>query len=138
MKRISRGRYLTLEEAAEYDAVRAAVEADKPEINARIRARMAAHPPVGSANFRLVATHFELPPAATRRGTDAAILIDCWVLLSDQKLSRTTKPLSGPTHASTNRNDRTDWRLRGDGACSSSHSACLAIRSRRIGHGRRV
>ncbi len=44
MKRISRGRYLTPDEAAEYDAVRAAVEAEKAEINARIFARMAAHP----------------------------------------------------------------------------------------------
>jgi hypothetical protein len=55
MKRISRGRYLTPEEAANYDAVRAAVEAEKPEINARILARMAAHPPVGSAHFWRVA-----------------------------------------------------------------------------------
>jgi hypothetical protein len=54
MKRISRGRYLTREEAAKYDAVRAAVEAEKPEINARILARMAGHPSFGSPEFRAV------------------------------------------------------------------------------------
>jgi hypothetical protein len=55
MKRINRGRHLTPDEAAKYDAVRAAVEAEKPEINARILAQMAADPPVGSAHFWRVA-----------------------------------------------------------------------------------
>jgi len=41
MKRITRNRKLTPEEAAEYRAVREQVEREKPEINARIRARMA-------------------------------------------------------------------------------------------------
>jgi nucleoside 2-deoxyribosyltransferase len=41
MKRIIRDRHLTSEEAAKYKAVRDQVEAEKPEINARILARMA-------------------------------------------------------------------------------------------------
>ncbi len=41
MGRVSRNRRLTPEEAAEYNAVREQVEQEKPEINARIRARMA-------------------------------------------------------------------------------------------------
>ena len=42
MKRVTRDRHLTGEEAAKYDAVREEVEQEKPEINARIRRRMAA------------------------------------------------------------------------------------------------
>lgn len=42
MKRITRDRHLTPEEAAEYDAVRKEIEQEKPEINARIRERMSA------------------------------------------------------------------------------------------------
>ena len=42
MKRITRDRHLTREEAGKYDAVREEIEQEKPEINARIRRRMAA------------------------------------------------------------------------------------------------
>lgn len=42
MKRIIRDRMLTPEEAAKYRAIREAIEQEKPEINARIRARLAA------------------------------------------------------------------------------------------------
>ena len=41
MKRITRNRRLTPDEAAKYKAVREEVEQEKPEINARIRQRMA-------------------------------------------------------------------------------------------------
>lgn len=42
MKRITRDRRLTPAEAATYNAIRAGVEQEKPEINTRIRERMAA------------------------------------------------------------------------------------------------
>ena len=42
MKRIVRDRRLTAEEAAKYDALREQIEQEKPEINARIRAQLAA------------------------------------------------------------------------------------------------
>lgn len=42
MRRVSRQRPLTPEEASRYQAVRAEIEREKPEINARIRAQMAA------------------------------------------------------------------------------------------------
>lgn len=42
MKRATRSRHLTPEEAAKYKAIRGAVEAEKPEISARIRSQMAA------------------------------------------------------------------------------------------------
>lgn len=42
MKRIVRDRRLTAEEAAKYDAIREQIEREKPEINARIRAQLAA------------------------------------------------------------------------------------------------
>lgn len=42
MKRITRDRHLTREEAAKYDAIREEIEQEKPEINARVRKRMAA------------------------------------------------------------------------------------------------
>jgi ribosome-binding protein aMBF1 (putative translation factor) len=41
MKRTTRNRRLTPEEAAKYRAVREQIEQEKPQINARIRARMA-------------------------------------------------------------------------------------------------
>lgn len=41
MKRIIRDRHLTPDEAAKYNAVRKEIEAEKPELNARIRKRMA-------------------------------------------------------------------------------------------------
>jgi len=41
LKRITRDRSLTPEEAAKYSAIRTEIEAEKPEINARIRGRMA-------------------------------------------------------------------------------------------------
>jgi len=41
MKRITRDRRLTPEEAAKYRAIREEIEREKPEINARIRKRMA-------------------------------------------------------------------------------------------------
>lgn len=41
MKRITRDRHLTPEEAAKYNAIREEIETEKPEINARIRQRMA-------------------------------------------------------------------------------------------------
>ena len=41
MKRITRDRHLTPEEAAKYNAIREEIEAEKPEISARIRQRMA-------------------------------------------------------------------------------------------------
>ena len=41
MKRITRNRRLTPEEAAKYDAIRDEIETEKPEIDARIRKRMA-------------------------------------------------------------------------------------------------
>lgn len=41
MKRITRDRRLTAEEAEKYDAIREEIEAEKPEINARIRKQMA-------------------------------------------------------------------------------------------------
>lgn len=41
MKRIVRGRRLTAEEAANYRKIRSQIEQEKPEIEARIRARMA-------------------------------------------------------------------------------------------------
>ena len=41
MKRITRDRRLTPAEAAKYDAIRKKIEQEKPEINARIRQRMA-------------------------------------------------------------------------------------------------
>ncbi len=43
MKRITRDRKLTQEEAEKYNAIRAEVEAEKPEINARIRQRLASN-----------------------------------------------------------------------------------------------
>lgn len=42
MKRIVRDRHLTPDEAAKYDAIREQIEQEKPEINARIRAQLAA------------------------------------------------------------------------------------------------
>lgn len=42
MKRITRDRRLTPEEAAKYDAIREEIEREKPEIDARIRKQMAA------------------------------------------------------------------------------------------------
>ena len=42
MKRITRDRHLTRQEADRYQAMRAEIEEEKPEINARIRQRMAA------------------------------------------------------------------------------------------------
>ncbi len=42
MKRISRERRLTPGEAARYDAIRKKIELEKPQINTRIRGRMAA------------------------------------------------------------------------------------------------
>ena len=41
MKRINRDRRLTSEEATKYNAIREEIEAEKPEINARIRRRVA-------------------------------------------------------------------------------------------------
>ena len=41
MRRVTRDRRLTPEEAAKYKAVRDQIEQEKPEINAHIRARMA-------------------------------------------------------------------------------------------------
>jgi len=41
MKRTTRDRHLTPDEAAKYDTIREKVEQEKPEINARIRKRMA-------------------------------------------------------------------------------------------------
>ena len=41
MKRVTRDRHLTSEEAAKYQSVREKIEEEKPEINARILARMA-------------------------------------------------------------------------------------------------
>ena len=41
MKRVTRDRRLTPEEAAKYNAIREEIEQEKPEINARIRKRMA-------------------------------------------------------------------------------------------------
>ena len=41
MKRVTRNRRLTPAEAAKYDAIRKQIEQEKPEINARIRQRMA-------------------------------------------------------------------------------------------------
>lgn len=41
MKRITRNRHLTSEEAANYNAIREDIEQEKPEINDRIRKRMA-------------------------------------------------------------------------------------------------
>lgn len=41
MKRVTRQRRLTPEEAAKYNAIRQQIEQEKPEINARIRKRMA-------------------------------------------------------------------------------------------------
>jgi ribosome-binding protein aMBF1 (putative translation factor) len=40
MKRITRDRHLTPEEAAKYNAIREEIESEKPEINARIRKRI--------------------------------------------------------------------------------------------------
>ena len=40
MRRIVRGRRLTAEEAAKYRKIRSQIEQEKPEIEARIRARM--------------------------------------------------------------------------------------------------
>ncbi len=40
MKRITRDRHLTPEEAAKYNAIRAEIEAEKTEITARIRRRL--------------------------------------------------------------------------------------------------
>lgn len=48
MKRIVRDRRLTAEEAAKYDAIRQQIEQEKPEINARIRARLAASRKAGA------------------------------------------------------------------------------------------
>jgi ribosome-binding protein aMBF1 (putative translation factor) len=42
VKRVIRDRHLTAEEAAKYRAIREEIEAEKPEISARIRRRMAA------------------------------------------------------------------------------------------------
>ena len=42
MKRVTRDNHLTSEEAAKYNAIRAEIDAEKPEINARIQKRMAA------------------------------------------------------------------------------------------------
>ena len=42
MKRIVRDRHLTAEEAAKYNAIREEIDEEKPEINSRIRKRMAA------------------------------------------------------------------------------------------------
>jgi len=42
MKRITRNRHLTAEEAAKYNAIRKEIDGEKPDINARIRKRMAA------------------------------------------------------------------------------------------------
>jgi hypothetical protein len=42
MKHIIRDRRLTAEEAAKHDAIREQIEQEKPEINARIRAPLAA------------------------------------------------------------------------------------------------
>lgn len=42
MKRITRDRHVTPEEAAKYNAIRKEIETEKPEIDARIRKRMAA------------------------------------------------------------------------------------------------
>jgi ribosome-binding protein aMBF1 (putative translation factor) len=42
MKRVTRDRHLTPEEAAKYNAIRDEIDGEKPEINARIRKRMAA------------------------------------------------------------------------------------------------
>ncbi len=42
MKRVTRDRHLTPEEAAKYNAIREEIEQEKPEINARIHKRMAA------------------------------------------------------------------------------------------------
>ena len=41
MKRISRDRHVTPEEAAKYNAIRKEIDTEKPEIDARIRKRMA-------------------------------------------------------------------------------------------------
>ena len=41
MKRVNRDRRLTSEEAAKYNAIREEIEAERPEINTRIRKRMA-------------------------------------------------------------------------------------------------
>jgi len=41
MKRITRERRLTAAEAAKYDSIRKQIELEKPQINARIRGRMA-------------------------------------------------------------------------------------------------
>ena len=41
MKRITRDRRLTADEAAKYDAIREQAEGDKPEVKARIRKRLA-------------------------------------------------------------------------------------------------
>ena len=41
MKRVTRDRRLTHQEAAKYNAIREEIEQEKPEINARIRKRMA-------------------------------------------------------------------------------------------------
>lgn len=40
VRRVSRGRLLTAEEAAKYRKIREQVEVEKPEINARIRAQL--------------------------------------------------------------------------------------------------
>ena len=42
MKRLKRNRRLTPQEAANYNAIRKEIEQEKPQINARIRKRMAA------------------------------------------------------------------------------------------------
>ena len=42
MKRTVRDRHLTADEAAKYDAIREQIEREKPEINTRIRAQLAA------------------------------------------------------------------------------------------------
>ncbi len=42
MKRVTRERHLTPEEAAKYKGIRNEIEGEKPEINARIRTQMAA------------------------------------------------------------------------------------------------
>lgn len=53
IKRVSRGRRLTAEEAQKYRRIREQIEVEKPEINSRIRARLATKRAVQDAFCRL-------------------------------------------------------------------------------------
>jgi ribosome-binding protein aMBF1 (putative translation factor) len=80
LKRIIRDRRLTAEEAAKDDAIREQIEQEKPEINARIRAQLAARRKAAAAGAGVATLGQKIRAAREARGDSQVHLAAAGIL----------------------------------------------------------